>query len=285
MNELLDELEILLRARTTLFWLASWEEQRVVGGLQQLAERVGRPVYSWSSARGFMPPLSPKDPPIREPGEALERISQLEGPGLFVLKDFHPWLEDPRTVRLLRELEETGYARERGIFIVSPVLALPAEIEKSVAVFDVPLPDLPHVTNLLAVLATTQSLTIDVVLFEQFVKAALGLTEDEIKRVFMRVLAEGNGFSESDLALIIEEKRKLIRRHRFLEYLPREAGLDHVGGLDQLKEWLVQRREAFTERARSFGLRECTAVGRLQRILDRSIGLRRWNMGVWGGGR
>ena len=47
----------------------------------------------------------------------------------------------------------------------------------------------------------------------------------------------------------------MIARERVLEWFdPHPAGLDGVGGLELLKDWLAKRRQAFSAKARAYGL-------------------------------
>jgi SpoVK/Ycf46/Vps4 family AAA+-type ATPase len=112
------------------------------------------------------------------------------------------------------------------------------------------------VGRLLAVLAGARKIDIDRDLFEQFVTASLGLTEKEIKRAYARVLLDGTGFGPKDVDLVLEEKQRLLRKSRFLEFVPPDVTVDQLGGLGNLKEWLTHRQTAFTDRARAFGLPE-----------------------------
>jgi SpoVK/Ycf46/Vps4 family AAA+-type ATPase len=54
---------------------------------------------------------------------------------------------------------------------------------------------------------------------------------------------------------VAKEKKRVIARERVLEWFdPIPGGLDAVGGLDNLKAWLVSRRSAYSARAREYGL-------------------------------
>jgi len=50
--------------------------------------------------------------------------------------------------------------------------------------------------------------------------------------------------------LFIREKKQLIRHSSILEFIEEDETIDAVGGLEELKRWLKQRSNAFTERAR-----------------------------------
>jgi SpoVK/Ycf46/Vps4 family AAA+-type ATPase len=54
--------------------------------------------------------------------------------------------------------------------------------------------------------------------------------------------------------IILSEKKQIIRRNGILEFIEEDESIDAVGGLEELKRWLLQRSEAFTERARAYGL-------------------------------
>jgi SpoVK/Ycf46/Vps4 family AAA+-type ATPase len=57
-----------------------------------------------------------------------------------------------------------------------------------------------------------------------------------------------------DLETILEEKKQIIRKSGMLEYYEHREEFSDVGGMEILKDWLVKRRNAFSSRARDFGL-------------------------------
>lgn len=54
--------------------------------------------------------------------------------------------------------------------------------------------------------------------------------------------------------IVLSEKKQLIRRNGVLEYIEEDGSINAVGGLEGLKKCLKQRSDAFTERAREYGL-------------------------------
>lgn len=85
-------------------------------------------------------------------------------------------------------------------------------------------------------------------------KAALGLTKDEAEKVYRKASVTANRLTGEEVEIILSEKKQLIRRNGILEYIEDDGTLASVGGLEELKHWLTQRSNAFTERARSYGL-------------------------------
>ena len=100
--------------------------------------------------------------------------------------------------------------------------------------------------RLLSVLCAAQKIDLDPNLFARFVRGSQGLTEEEIKRLYSRILLSGRRFSEEDLSQQIDEKRRMIRKSQFLEFWDTHDLPEDIGGMESLKTWLTQRQNAFT---------------------------------------
>ncbi len=256
MKALRERLAVLIRARYPLLMLLTHEEIRAERMLGKLAEGARQPMYLWSCAEGLVSPDGEPEPGTQRPVAALDAIGVIPGPALFVLRDVHPFLDDPEVVRRLRSLTRTVGRRRQAITLISPVLRIPDELAKEMLVLDVPLPGREEISRLLAVLLRSQNIDTPPELFERFIGGSLGLTEEEIKRLFARILLAGGGFSEADLSELVEEKRKVIRRSRFLEFWSHPERMENVGGMDNLKGWLRRRAAGFSPEARAYGLAE-----------------------------
>lgn len=259
------ELDVHVRARYPLLWLVSAEEQRVDGILDQLARTHGKSFYTWSVTQGLCRVTAGKAERAArkaDPMEALDQIEQLSVPAVVALKDFHPYLADPAIVRRLRELAFHLKGTYKTVCLVSPTLALPPELEKEITVIDVPLPTARELLGLLQEIVgvVRQGGRIEVSLQRehafQLVQAARGLTLGEAENAFAKAVAFDQKLSLSDLQLILEEKKQVIRKSGLLEYFSEQGDLGQVGGYDELKRWLGARRTAFSDAARRFGLPE-----------------------------
>jgi SpoVK/Ycf46/Vps4 family AAA+-type ATPase len=262
------ELDTLIRARYPLVYLVTSEEQRVEAILSELAQGHAKTLLTWSGARGFQRLEGEKaiaeDPkePVKDPVAALARIEKLPEPSLVVLKDFHPFLSDPGVVRCLRELAHALKATYTTVILLSPTLVIPPEIEKEISVLDVPLPAYRDLFDLLKeivdVVRRNNRAKVDLTRddADELIRAALGLTLAEAESAFAKAIAVDGRLSREDIALVLEEKRQVIRKSGLLEYFSAEHGLAAVGGLEQLKTWLDRRGAAFSEAARRFGLPE-----------------------------
>src|SRR5205085_10225148 len=232
--------------------------------LQDVSETHGKALLSWSVNRGLRRVGGARTLPMsegsREPLEALNAIAKLTDPSLVVLKDFHPWLDQPAVVRALRELSQDLKSTYTTVILLSPVLSIPVELEKEISVLDVPLPTFRDLLQLLkeivAVVRQGNKARIDLSReqAEQLIKAAQGLTLSEAENAFAKAIANDGVLDKDDIRLVLDEKRQVIRKSGLLEFVTLEEEIGHVGGLDELKGWLAGRNGAFSEPARKFGL-------------------------------
>src|SRR3990167_1771943 len=138
-----EELDYLIRARYPLIYVVSPEEDRGERTLRELkgVKRAGKRLLSWTITRGWQGPGVEAAQEIRDPDKALEYVINTELNGIFVLRDFHPYLKAPTIVRRLRDMREHLKATTKTCIILAPILSLPQELEKEVAVVDFDLPD------------------------------------------------------------------------------------------------------------------------------------------------
>ncbi|MGH8579789.1 MAG: hypothetical protein ACREVK_06570 [Gammaproteobacteria bacterium] len=136
------DLELLVSSRTPIIAILSHEEGRVVDLVLRLAKRWHLPVFRWAVTEGVRR-LDGEHPAQRmylKPADALAYFRSLSTGGLLLLVDFHPYLEDPLNVRLLRELAEDYAKVPKTLVLVSHELPLPPELVTYTARFDWPCP-------------------------------------------------------------------------------------------------------------------------------------------------
>ncbi len=260
MSAVLDELGLLVRARYPLLMLLTHEEARAERILDKLSETRGLPCWRWSTSEGLRRPDGSIVPETTAPAAALAALCGVAGAALFVLIDLHPFLDDPVVVRRLRDLAAAVGPRKQAAVLLGSELSVPPELRKDLVVLDLPLPDRDEIARLLRVLLKARKIDLPAERFDRFVRGSLGLTENEIKRLYARILLSGGSFSDADLHALVGEKRRVIRRSRFLEFHEASERIGDVGGMDALKEWLRQRQAGFSRRARDFGLPEPKGV-------------------------
>jgi ATP-dependent 26S proteasome regulatory subunit len=265
-----DELNILTRAKYPIIYIVSWEERRIEDMLRQVAIDRRKKLYGWTLTNGIAPldlvQAEPIDPATRDPLSALDEIAKSQEAAIFVLKDFHPYLDQvrggpdhPVIIRRLRDITNQLKESRKTLIILAPVLRIPTELEKDITVLDYSLPTLDELELSLDRVVRSAREIAGVQLKmtedgrERVLNAARGLTCIEAENVFAKSLVMDR---KLDLTVIIAEKEQLIRRSQILEYYESVEGFANVGGLNLAKQWLRKRGMAFTEKARRFGLPE-----------------------------
>ena len=263
-NDPKTDLELALRARIPLVALVTYEEARALNTLLlPLAQawREGR-CFVWTTTTGFNLISDNTDEPISlsapDPMSALEVVAAYDEPAMFVLKDFHHYLENAAVLRRLRDLAAELPALEKQIVFLSPRFRVPEDLEKDVQVIDLPPPPLPELGALLDEQIARCGSSVDLTPEgrERLLNAALGLTAVEAGTVFAKAMVGDGTLSDDDVDLVLDEKKQIVRRAGILEFYEAAETLDDVGGLDNLKAWLDKRYAAFSEDARDYGLPE-----------------------------
>jgi len=259
----IDEIDLLIRARYPILYVITWEEKRALDEFEALASKQGKELHVWSQSVGFTTKMEDESKQkIRDPQSILEFIIESDAVAIFVLKDFHPYVMEPGVIRLLRDAAEALKTSYKTLVILSPILRIPPELEKDLTVLDYKLPDDEDMRKLLdeMIEAVKENPRVRIQLSkeekEKLMQAALGLTAMEAENAFSRVLVSKGRLSEEDIDDILAEKKQIVRKSGMLEYYEPEDEIEHVGGLEILKGWLVKRGRSFSDMARSYGLPE-----------------------------
>ncbi|MEG4292537.1 AAA family ATPase [Microcoleus sp. C2C3] len=258
---LVKRLDLMIRARYSLLYIVGAEEEPIEAVIAQVALQVtpARRVLRWDLVRGWEDNGSGKGSVMA----ALDRIGKtaVEEYTIFVLRDLHPVLKYPYTeknapvVRELRNLTRELKRSKKTIILTSVALELPEELKEEVTVIDFPLPNVPEIDSLIShVVEKPQQLQVSGLAREQLVKACQGLSRARIGRVLAKALAAKQQINESDIDGVLEEKQQAIRQTGILEFFNSRESLKSVGGLENLKQWVKMRQDAFTEEARRYGI-------------------------------
>ncbi|MCH2050543.1 MAG: AAA family ATPase [Trichodesmium sp. ALOHA_ZT_67] len=261
-----EELNILIEAQYPLIYLVTSEEERSEQAILALAQRkLQRKVFVWTVTHGITDYDQSKNTTQHNtvsPESAIEWVIRQRDPntgaGIYVFKDLHPFIDSPPVTRWLRDAIASFKGTKKTIILMSPVQNVPIELEKEVVVLDFPLPDMKELNQVLSgQLDSAKNRGISTETREtreKLLKAALGLTKDEAEKVYRKAQVTAGRLTEKEVDIVLSEKKQLIRRNGILEYIEKDETINAVGGLEELKHWLRQRSDAFTERAREYGL-------------------------------
>ena len=252
-----EELSLLVRSRYPLIYIPTPEEERVENAIRACAESTGnRAVYTWDYVDGYQGNPTDKGFGRRNPLQALELIEKVpsSAAALFVLRDFHRFLEDIAISRKLRNLLSLLKSQPKNIIILSAQLAVPDDLSTVITVLEFPLPDVSEIRTEVERLLLATNSQLSPRDTDELVRSCQGLDLERIRRVLARGIAAHGTFEPEDIDLILEEKRQTIRQTQILEFYPASEKISDIGGLDSLKDWLIKRGSAFSQQARQYGL-------------------------------
>ncbi len=248
----------IFEAGRPLTYIRSPEEQRISQLLREAARLFFAPpipVWTWSLTEGMQQadgtaataqPLGAR--------AALDFVATFEGPGIFLFKDFHePMRESPEIRRRLRDLYEHCFDTGKFVVISSPVRYIPEEITRDLVYLELSVPD---TVELVAFLRQEMGRiaqsggTVDPSdgTLHQLARALQGLTLDESRHAVRRAVAVEKKLDQSAVPILLEEKKLLVNRTGLVEYVADGTEIDHIGGLEYLKKWLLERRKLFEMR-------------------------------------
>lgn len=255
-----------IRSRCPIIGIVSHEERRVVEAILHLAAKKRR-IVEWTLTRGLIclsgdigsiPDMS------EEPLVCLDFVAKFdddgsEQPTLFILKDLHSILiSDIKIIRFLRDIVARFETRGHNIILISPTLAVPADLDKEMILIDWPLPDADELD---AILSEAESdligKNIKISLNgtrDQIVQAMRGLTRHEAKHVLAAAVVATRDLGECVIPVIVKEKSQIIRKSGILEFYDSSISMDQVGGLHHLKKYAAIKRNAFSSAARAAGV-------------------------------
>jgi ATP-dependent 26S proteasome regulatory subunit len=196
----------------------------------------------------------------KEPAQVLAHLETMTIEGVFILKDFHRHIEEAVVVRRLRDVAQRFCTQRQTIIITAPSISLPQELTSLIEYLELPLPDIQRLRAVVEMvysrLAKTHTLKsqLDSLGIQAVAENLRGLTEEEAERAVSQAVLKHYALCPEVVTDILEAKKNLLRRSGMLEFIESSDNMANIGGLDNLKRWLQQRRGAWEESARSFGL-------------------------------
>lgn len=269
----------LCRARFPMIYVPTWEEERALKTFYRLAKdaeyiKTPRAVFLWRITSGIEQIESEIDvaaggkvqQDTTDPLKALDFIQKYDAPAMLVLLDFHIYFDsrkpEPKVIRKIRDTVNMlkGGAVPKNVILLSPRLMLPNELQKDITIVDFDLPDYQDIKKSLQRIIndnrgnTKIRFDLNEGGIEELAKAAQGLTLQESENAFARAIVERGCLDADSRDIIVEEKRQIIKKTGVLEFIQSDLNLDDVGGLGNLKKWLIKRNKSWQGRAAKYGL-------------------------------
>ncbi|HEX4342723.1 MAG TPA: AAA family ATPase [Verrucomicrobiae bacterium] len=250
----LRDLEAIIRSRTPLIAVESNEEPQVVRMIRQIGQRLQAKAYRWTVTDGLQA-FSPMDQPaqvVMKSQEVLNFIKSSASYSIFVLLDFHPFLEDMMHVRQLKDIALTFNKHYSTIVIVGYALQVPEELKPFTAYFRLPLPTTDELRGIVFDVAgewgqehgqrdvQTTNKVVDLL-----VRNLTGLTATDARRLAVKAIADSGVISETEIPEVMRAKCELLARDSLLSFEYETVKFSDIGGMKRLRHWLEVRKDFF----------------------------------------
>jgi len=252
------ELQTLLASRVALLVIESREESRVMELVREAALKAQRGknwgVFQWTVTEGLLRvdiDLGGAQKTLAQPEQLLKHIRATTMAGIYVLLDFHPYLDNPMFVRTLKDIAQDYPKCARTLVLISHEVKLPQELEHLAARFSLRMPDKQERQAIVMKMAREWAQgaggmpRIDVKVVEKLVDNLAGLPLHDVERLTRQAIFNDGALTEDDLRPLMAAKYQLLNRGGTLSFEVDTARFAEVGGLKNLRRWILQRKAAF----------------------------------------
>ncbi len=284
-------LKSLVQSRHPLISIETRDEEHAIELVREIAKELSRPLYEWSMTAGmrqldkkgtwqpvamqtgktlkvFTPIAGSDDEPegsktklIKKAVDALTVVVEVSNSAMYVFKDLGPHAKDAHVQRLLRDAASLPETRRSTVILVDSG-SLPDDVRQLAVPYDIGWPSLEELEQVVKQTfsrirkESLQEITATLTRREMdhLVQTLRGLTRTEAERVVASVIYQDFSLSGDDLPAVLDAKRSLLGSAGSLESIAVDFTIEDVGGFENLKAWLRQRRGGFSKKAREFGL-------------------------------
>ena len=244
-----------LLSQYPLIYVLGWEEERIERVLNQVTcAHFGEDghLLVWSHARGFTKNDETVEA-ITDPTAALAYIANASEPTIYLMKDLPAWFSgNPALVRAAREVYYRLRNKGSHVFLTHPELILPEALKKEVFLIEMDLPTEEEILEFLRPNETLPGVSRDQL--HRIAGAMKGLSLNEVDHLQARIFRGEDMDPSQALIEIHEEKAQLLKKESCLRFFPSQHPLDAVGGLENLKDWVLKRKDLFSEKAYEAGI-------------------------------
>ncbi len=254
------DLELILRSRTPLVVIETRDESRMLDLLKSIALSRASvayvPLFRWTITDGLQRLDISLEPQLHNaaPTEVLRHIRAVAKPGMYVLLDFHPYLDDPVNVRLLKDICIQFESVARHLIFISHSVSLPKELDAFGARFDMALPSEKERELIVSRIAKEwagdnpgSKVSMDPKAHRLLIQNLAGLTDRDTEQLARNAIYHDGALTGSDLPQVMQAKYELLNRGGVLQYEYDTRKFSDIGGMSNLKTWLTYRKSALLD--------------------------------------
>lgn len=252
------DLELVIRSRVPLIVFESFEERRALDMITRAAMQQRLSMFCWSVTEGLNrlgfggSPAGGEE--LCEPDAVLAAIKEHQDAGIYVLCDIHPYLNQPKIVRLLKDIAINHERIPHTIILLSYAVDCPPELNRYIARFNLALPNEDQLRSIVRDEARAWSnannghrVKSDNATLEKVVNSLKGTSFSDAQRLVRGAIYNDGALTENDIPTINRAKFELLDMEGVLSFEFNTEEFGNVGGLHNLKAWLEKRRGIFLD--------------------------------------
>lgn len=249
-----EKLKEYIDANVPILYINSYDDNQVEEDILQATRR--RQVWEWNKMYGLVKRKEVTKTGIQGIKEVLDEDCSLETflirgvrerefhRKVVIIKDIAAYLQNPDIVALLKNAclcIESGELDTVLIFI-SAILEIPRELEKYITVLQEHyLTEKEIRGEILDFIKENAVGSVYDKVIDQMATAFKGLSLLEINTILALAFSKEGDLSEDILDLVIEQKKQMIQKAGILEMVPVKEGMEDIGGLKNLKQWISNK--------------------------------------------
>jgi ATP-dependent 26S proteasome regulatory subunit len=286
-DKAIKELTILIRSRYPIVYMINNEKEYSVAKIVYdicvqgtLDSRFKKELYIWDITRGVVKPEFEGGNIInkvvseqsQDPILALEWITNhnKDVDAIYILTEFHHYLDQPNIQRRLRVFSETTALSERKMIILLSTKndgmpnsgkMIPPEMENIIHMFDWPYPDSLQIRRVLEndfipmlneglEAGGYEKMDFNDEQMKLLINACKGMTIAQIDHATSKSVVVHHTLVPKTIAT---EKKQIIQKSGLCDYVEPNETMGDIGGVAKLKRWLSERKNVLSEEAFDFG--------------------------------
>ena len=226
----------------TGLWVESYEHEDALREIAQMCRDQDWRLATWDIDAGLQIPgdEQPADAGSNDPLAAIRSINALAGPetsALLVLQNFHRFMQSAEVVQALARQITAGKQNRTFVVVLSPVVQIPAELEKQFVVLEHDLPGRGQLEEIARGIATEEGELPEGDALATVLDSAVGLTRFEAEGAFSLSLVR---HGRIEAASIWELKSQMLKKSGLLSLYHGSETFADLGGLEALKSFCLR---------------------------------------------
>jgi ATP-dependent 26S proteasome regulatory subunit len=247
------------RAAFPLVEIPEEDEIQVRRAAFSAATQLGWDFRAWMCTQGLVEPVDGAfecvNDMTKNPQGALNYIldelcTEAPKPRIYMLHDFRKFIDNPMICRTIRDMVPHLKRTPAMLIFAGPGMKIPPELEREVVQLHLPMPDEEESVQILRdAIPKADFKALDETKKLALVNAGAGLNFHELECAYALAASQG----ELSPRNVWVNKARVVSTSE-LQFVENTKSLDHIGGLEILKEWITRRAKAYTPSAREYGL-------------------------------